>query len=54
MARAFLIIQRDSSEIRLLLDSGEPFLNHDVELPFENACHSLSRTSTGIFATHAR
>src|ERR1700674_266537 len=47
-------IQRDRSQRRLLIDSGEPFLNHDVEFTFKSVCHSLHRASAGIPPSHLR
>src|ERR1700722_5388779 len=54
MARAVLKTQRDSSQLRLLIDSHEPFLNYSIQVALENICDTLNNDGTGTPAGHVR
>src|ERR1700733_3174092 len=54
MAGALLKIQRDVGQLGFLLDSGEPFLDHLVELTFKNVGDTCESANTGTVARHQR
>src|ERR1700723_779048 len=54
MARAVPKTQRDSSQVRLLIDSHEPFLNYSIEVALKNICDALNNDGTGTPAGHVR
>src|ERR1700722_9445879 len=54
MARTVFKTQRDSSQLRLLIDSHEPFPNYDIEVALENICDTLNNDGAGTPAGHVR
>src|SRR5580700_4422789 len=56
MARAFLEVQANSSEVRFFLHQRHPVPNHGVEFPFQNVGHALCprRSSGWTIATSQR
>src|ERR1700683_445334 len=45
MARAILEAQRNTRQVRLLLDARKPVLNHGIKFAFEDVCHTLKFNS---------
>ena len=48
MARAFFKVERNTLEVRFLLDSSKPILNHGVEFAFKNVCHALNGSTIPV------
>src|ERR1700719_2142724 len=46
MTRALFKVQRDTRQVRLLLDSGKPFVNQGWEFTFEDVRHTVKRDSS--------
>src|ERR1700727_1107378 len=54
MARAVPKTQRESSQVRLLIDPHEPILNYSIEVALKNICDTLNNDGAGTPAGHVR